>query len=33
MYKKNIMREYIKSSELRVFNDKIKVKLSKKISS
>lgn len=31
MYKKNIMREYIKNSELRIFNDRIKVRLSKEL--
>lgn len=31
MYKKNMMREYIKSSELRIFNDRIKVRLSKEL--
>lgn len=31
MCKKNMMREYIKNSELRVFNDRIKVRLSKEL--
>ena len=31
MYKKNILKEYISKSELRVFNDKIKVRLSKEL--
>lgn len=31
MYKKNMMREYIKNSELRVFSDRIKVRLSKEL--
>jgi len=31
MYKKNRMREYIKSSELRIFNERIKVRLSKEL--
>lgn len=31
MYKKDIMKEYIKNSELRVFNDRIKVRLSKEL--
>lgn len=31
MYKKNMMREYIKSSELRIFNDRIKIRLSKEL--
>lgn len=31
MYKKNLMREYIKNSELRVFNNRIKVRLSKEL--
>jgi len=29
MFKKNLLREYIQNSELRVFNDRIKVRLSK----
>lgn len=31
MYKKNMMREYIKNSELRVFNNRINVRLSKEL--
>ena len=31
MYRKNILKEYISKSELRVFNDKIKVRLSKEL--
>ena len=31
MYNKNMMREYIKNSELRVFNHRIKVRLSKEL--
>lgn len=31
MYKKNQMREYIKNSELRIFNDRINVRLSKEL--
>lgn len=31
MYKKNMLQEYIKNSELRVFNDRIKVRLSKEL--
>jgi len=31
MYQKDILRDYIKESELRVFNDKIKVRLSKEL--
>ena len=32
MYKENILREYIKNSELRIFNDKVNVRLSKELS-
>jgi len=31
MYKKNILREYIKNSELRIFSDKLRVRLSKEL--
>ena len=31
MYKKNILREYIRNSELRIFSDKIRVRLSKEL--
>lgn len=31
MYQKNILKEYINKSELRIFNDKIKVRLSKEL--
>ena len=31
VYEKNPMREYIKNSELRVFSNRIKVRLSKKL--
>ena len=31
MYEKNKMREYIKNSELRIFNSEIKVRLSKEL--
>lgn len=31
MYKKNILREYIQNSEIRYFNDKLRVRLSKEL--
>lgn len=31
IYKKNMMREYIKNSELRVLNNRVKVRLSKEL--
>ena len=31
MYQKNLLRDYIKNSELRIYNDKIRVKLSKEL--
>ena len=31
MYKKNILREYIQNSELRIFSDKLRVRLSKEL--
>lgn len=31
MYKKDALREYIKNSELRIFNDRIKIRLSKEL--
>lgn len=31
MYKKDMLKEYINNSELRVFNSRIKVRLSKEL--
>ena len=31
MYQKDILREYVSKSELRVFSEKIKVRLSKEL--
>lgn len=31
MFMKDMLREYIKNSELRVFNDRIRVRLSKEL--
>ena len=31
MYQKDVLREYISKSELRVFSEKIKVRLSKEL--
>ena len=31
MYTKDLLREYISNSELRIYNDKIKVRLSKEL--
>ncbi|MDD6244479.1 MAG: hypothetical protein PUB03_02320 [bacterium] len=31
MYKKDYLRDYIKQSEIRVFNDKIRIRLSSEL--